>query len=194
MTDRIREQMSALLDGELPKDEMGLLVRRLERDEQLRRAFGNYVLAGEALRSPSGPLASARFAAKVSAAIDSGAVDAAPVPVAQPERARWLRPTLATAVAASAAAVAVLLLKPSVQETAVVAGGAVQQAQRALAFASLPIIADSSPTPAHSQRLAGYLMAHSQFAGAIGRRNVWSSVLASDPGLTRASYEFAETP
>jgi len=192
MTDRIREQMSALLDGELPRDEMGLLVRRLERDEQLRRAFGNYVLAGEALRSPSGPLASARFAARVSAAIDAGTVDATPVPVARPARDRWVRPTLATAVAASAAVVAVLLIKPSVQETAVVAGDAVQQAQRALA--SLPIVAESSPTPAHSQRLAGYLMAHSQFAGAIGRRNVWSSVLASDPGITRVSYEFAETP
>jgi negative regulator of sigma E activity len=192
MTDRIREQMSALLDGELPRDEMGLLVRRLERDEQLRRAFGNYVLAGEALRSPSGPLASARFAARVGAAIDAGTGDATPVPVAKPARERWVRPTLATAVAASAAVVAVLLVKPAVQETAVVAGGAVQQAQRALA--SLPIIAESSPTPAHSQRLAGYLMAHSQFAGAIGRRNVWSSVLASDPGITRVSYEFAETP
>ena len=55
MTDRIREQMSALLDGELPRDEMGLLVRRLERDEQLRRAFGNYVLAGEALRVAERP-------------------------------------------------------------------------------------------------------------------------------------------
>jgi len=41
MTDRIREQMSALLDGELPRDEMGLLVRRLERDEaQHDRARG----------------------------------------------------------------------------------------------------------------------------------------------------------
>jgi negative regulator of sigma E activity len=192
MTDRIREQMSALLDGELPGDEVGLLVRRLERDEHLRRAFGNYVLAGEALRSPSGPLAGARFAAKVSAAIDAGTVEVPPARLAQPARARWARPAIATAVAASAAVVAVLLVKPVIQGTAVVAGGAVQQAQRALA--SLPIVAESSPTPARSQRLAGYLMAHSQFSGAIGRRNVWSSVLASDPGIARVSYEFAETP
>ena len=31
MTDQIREQLSALLDGELPRDEMGLLMRRLEQ-------------------------------------------------------------------------------------------------------------------------------------------------------------------
>jgi negative regulator of sigma E activity len=194
MTDRIREQMSALLDGELPRDEMGLLVRRLERDEHLRRAFGNYVLAGEALRSPSGPLASAGFAARVSATIDAGSVDLTPVPRAQPPQARWVRPAFATAVAASAAVMAVLLVKPAVQENAVVAGVAMQQAQRAFALASLPIVGESSPTPAHSQRLAGYLMAHSQFASAIGRRNVWSSVLAADPGIARAAYEFAETP
>jgi sigma-E factor negative regulatory protein RseA len=192
MTDRIREQMSALLDGELPRDEVGLLVRRLERDEQLRRTFGSYVLAGEVLRSPSGPLASARFVARVTAAIDAGSVDEAPVPQPRPTPARWIRPVFATAVAASAAVVAVLIVKPAVQDSALVAGGAVQQAQGALA--ALPIIAESSPTPAHSQRVAGYLMAHSQFTSAIGRRNVWSSVLASDPGISRVSYEFAETP
>jgi negative regulator of sigma E activity len=193
MTDRIREQMSALLDGELPRDEVGLLVRRLERDENLRRAFGSYVLAGEVLRSPSGPLASARFAARVGAAIDAGTSDETPVPRSVPARSRWIRPVFATAAAASAAVVAVLLVKPGLQETALVAGGTAQQAPGALA--ALPIIAaDSSPTPAHSQRLAGYLMAHSQFASAIGRRNVWSSVLASDPGISRVSFEFAETP
>ena len=32
MTDQIREQISALLDGELARDELGLLVRRMERE------------------------------------------------------------------------------------------------------------------------------------------------------------------
>ena len=52
MTDQIREQMSALLDGELPQDQIGLLVRRMERDAELKRAFGSYVLIGETLRAP----------------------------------------------------------------------------------------------------------------------------------------------
>src|SRR5215213_3632766 len=71
MTDQIREQVSAMLDGELPQDEMGLLVRRLERDAELRRSFGSYALIGEALRAPGAPLASRAFASRVSAAIDS---------------------------------------------------------------------------------------------------------------------------
>jgi hypothetical protein len=60
-------------------------------------------------------------------------------------------------------------------------------------FAALPL-GGSSPTPAESQRLAGYLVAHSQFATPIGRRNVWSSVLAADPGIARVAYEVVEGP
>ena len=41
MTDRIREQISALIDGELPEGEVGLLLRRLERDRLMRGAYGN---------------------------------------------------------------------------------------------------------------------------------------------------------
>ena len=63
MTDQIREQLSALLDGELPRDEMGLLMRRLDKDPGLRRAFGSYVLMGETLRAPGGRIASPSFAA-----------------------------------------------------------------------------------------------------------------------------------
>jgi sigma-E factor negative regulatory protein RseA len=192
MTDRIREQMSALLDGELPRDEVGLLVRRLERDERLRRTFGNYVLAGEALQSPGGPLASAGFAARVSAAISEGAVGTAPVEAEPREPRHWSRPFAAVAVAASAALVAVLLVRPDSREAGTIAQATLERAR--VGFASLPVGQAASPTPAHSQRLAGYLVAHSQFAGAIGRRNVWSGVLASDPGISRVAYETIEAP
>ena len=72
MTDQIREQMSGLLDGELPQDEIGLLVRRMERDTELKRAFGNYVLIGETLRAPGGTTASRGFATRVQAVIHDG--------------------------------------------------------------------------------------------------------------------------
>jgi sigma-E factor negative regulatory protein RseA len=192
MTDQIREQMSALLDGELPRDEVGLLVRRLERDGELRRAFGNYVLAGEALRSPGGPLASAGFAARVSAALDDGAAEVESTEPATRPAARWARPVLATAIAASSALVAILLVRPDSPQSGIVARATLESARAG--FAALPVGQAASPTPAHSQRLAGYLMAHSQYASPIGRRNVWSGVLASDPGITRVAYESYESP
>jgi negative regulator of sigma E activity len=192
MTNQIREQMSALLDGELPPDEVGLLVRRLERDAALRKAFGNYVLAGESLRAPGAIVASPGFAARVSTAIDAGAV-----PIASPRSAknreplRWRRPLAATAVAASAALAAVLLVRPGTDDTARVAAHGAGTPVATLA--SLPM-GGSSPTPAQNQRLASYLVAHGQYATPLGRRNLWSSALAAETGITRVAYEIVEGP
>src|SRR4029453_6996305 len=99
MTDQIREQMSALLDGELPQDEIGLLVRRMERDTELKRAFGRYVLIGETLRAPGGTTASLGCATGGRAVIDEGDQ---PLPAAYhpAQRPRWARPAAAVAVAA----------------------------------------------------------------------------------------------
>lgn len=194
MTDQIREQISALIDGELPADEVGLLVRRLERDEQLRHIFSRYVLAGEAVRSPGSPLASRGFSARVSAAIGEVTAVEPDVRAETPARRQWYnRPAFATAIAASAAIAAVLLVGRGYQQAGQIAQGSLERVRDS--FAALPTIGQaSSPTPAHSQRLASYLVAHGQFSNAIGRRTAWSSVLASDPGLTRVAFETLEAP
>ena len=189
MTDQIREQLSALLDGELPRDEMNLLMRRLEKDPELRRTFGSYALIGETLRAPGGRVAPPSFAARVTAAIgDSPAsVEKASttraVSVAQQPQhvALWKRPMVRTALAASVAATAVLLFRPDVAPIAQL------EVTPANSFAM-----SASPTPAQSQRLAGYMVAHSQFSTPMVRRNVLSSLLAADPGITRVSYEMGE--
>lgn len=193
MTDQIREQISALLDGELASGEISLLVRRMERDAGLRRAFSNYVLAGESLRAPGALVASPGFAARVAAAIDDGQVEVASAPPAELVRPRrWIRPLAGVAVAASAAVAAVLLVPAGDR------GGGLQ-AQRAAAPPATPgIVAlqagGASPTPAQNQRLAGYLVAHGQYASPIGRRNAWSNALAADPGISRVVFENAERP
>jgi sigma-E factor negative regulatory protein RseA len=188
MTDQIREQMSALLDGELAPGETGLLVRRMERDAELRRAFGNYVLAGESLRAPGGITASRGFAARVSAALDADEPQrpAAPVPVAA-SPVRWKRPLAGAAVAAGAALAAVLLVRPGPESDGMLAGATVTAPPLVV---SLPA-GGSSPTPAENQRLVGYLVAHGQYATPFGRRAAWSNALAADPGISRAVYEVA---
>jgi sigma-E factor negative regulatory protein RseA len=192
MTDQIREQISALLDGELASGEISLLVRRMERDAELRRAFGSYVLAGESLRAPGGLTASPGFAARVSAALDA---DGASVPSApaidRPAPRRWARPLAAAAVAAGAAAAAILLVPTGDDGNGMLAERGTAPA--AMAVAAVPP-GGASPTPAQNQRLAGYLMAHGQYASPIGRRNAWSNALAADPGITRVALEIAERP
>jgi len=191
MTDQIREQLSALLDGELPRDEMGLLMRRLDKDSELRRAFGSYALIGETLRAPGGQIAAQSFAARVSAALDESPAAGVRAATARPGAsaplsrhvALWKRPIVRTALAASAAALAVMVFRPEVAPVAQL------EVTPANTFAT-----SASPTPAQSQRLAGYMVAHSQFSTPMVRRNVMSSLLAADPGITRVSYEMGEAP
>ena len=194
MTDQILEQMSALLDGELPQDQIGLLVRRMERDTELKRAFGSYVLIGETLRAPGGITASCGFATRVQAVLDDGHT-ALPISPGThlARRAGWLKSAAAVAVAVGTAFAAVLLLRPGDQPGVGSGVAAVADVDAVSNTVTDFAAADSaSPTPAQSRRLAGYLVAHSQFATPIGRRNVWTSVLAQDPGIARVAYETSE--
>lgn len=191
MTDQIREQISALLDGELARDELGLLVRRMERDAELRRAFGNYVLIGEALRAPGSVTASRGFAARVEAALDETPAQVESIDGLRRQGAsRWARPALASAVAASVAVAGVLLLRldTKVDEPVADATDSIEAPQY------VPQSSAASPTLEQSQRLASYLVAHSQFSSPLGRRAVLMNVLAEDPDLELISYQAVEAP
>src|SRR5215813_5014057 len=110
MSEQIREQVSAFLDGELPSSETELLLKRLTRDAELRESFGRYALIGEALRGTSHPALSKTFAERVNRAIDG---EPAALPAAEPAliAPRWWRPFAGAAVVAGVAAVAVVALQ-----------------------------------------------------------------------------------
>jgi negative regulator of sigma E activity len=198
MTDQIREQVSALLDGELPRDEIGLLMRRLDRDPELRRAFGSYALIGETLRAPGGPVVSRSFADRVAAGIDGA--DATPrgvraAPASAPAATAavagmgfWRRPVVRTALAASAAAAAVVLFRPDGPEQSQPAALVAQSGP----VIRMPYLTIASPTPAQSQRMASYVMAHSQYSTPMVRRNVLTGLLAADPGIAHASFDMGQ--
>ena len=50
MSDEIREQLSALMDGELPRDQVRFLLRRVDTDVQLTQVWTRYQLAGGIMR------------------------------------------------------------------------------------------------------------------------------------------------
>jgi negative regulator of sigma E activity len=136
MTDALNEQLSACLDGELPPAELDLLLKRVEREAELRDAIGRYSLIGEAMRAERPAVASRDFASKVMAAVAAEPAHAQP-PVALPQVAqkpaavqhapsqrasgmspavvRYLRPAAGMAIAAGVAAIAVLTMQPSGQ-------------------------------------------------------------------------------
>ncbi len=201
MSDQIREQVSAFLDGELPSSESELLLKRLTRDAELRESFGRYALIGETLRGASRAPVSRGFAARVNRAIDGEPATAIPQG-ARAAHGRWWRPVAGAAVAAGVAAVAVVAL----QQRAVAPG----------VHAALPVIAQSAkpaqakealsyyiPPPAASNgasavmpatRLTSYVFAHSNYVSGLGQGNVMSGLLADPDDLPPAAHGPGDDP
>ncbi|WP_275672725.1 sigma-E factor negative regulatory protein, partial [Thermomonas flagellata] len=80
-----REQLSALMDGALPRDATRFLLRRLQHDAELAACWERWRIAGEALRgSAPGHRLPPDFAARVAAAVQG-----APRPAAVRRRPGW---------------------------------------------------------------------------------------------------------
>jgi len=107
-----RQQLSALVDGELAADQARFLLRRLQHDPELQACQERWQLLGDAMRGHAVAPAPADFAARVAAA-----VAAEPAPLAEPRRelrAGWRRWGGGAALAASVAVVALLMGRQAV--------------------------------------------------------------------------------
>ncbi len=63
------QQLSALMDGDLPPDQARFLLRRLEHDTELTGCWERWQLCGDVLRGQAQALAPAGFADRIAAAI-----------------------------------------------------------------------------------------------------------------------------
>lgn len=109
MTDNQRENLSAGLDGELSKEELRFLLRRLGHDSTLQQAWSRYHVARDGLRRQLPPLASPDFASKVMQAIERESV------VVHGKRRHWLHWSAGGAIAASVAVAALIVAQPAGQ-------------------------------------------------------------------------------
>jgi sigma-E factor negative regulatory protein RseA len=194
MSEQIREQVSAFLDGELPNSETELLLKRLTRDSELRESFGRFALIGEAIRGTSrGPLTKG-FSGRVNLAIDGELI---PVNGHAPQGRgpRWWRPFAGAAVAASVAVVAVVALQqravaPKVrlgvpltaqiatpaQSTVVAASGALPAPREAISY-TVPATSPAAPAAIPQARLTNYVFAHSRYSSGLALRGVMADLL-----------------
>jgi sigma-E factor negative regulatory protein RseA len=180
MSDSVKEQLSACLDGELADHELDLLLKRVDRDTELQRSIGRYALIGEALRGKV-QAPSAQFAETLMARLDNE-----PTPNNRPhvERnfRRYLRPLSGVAIAASVA-VAVLSVQRVTQSPA----------SPELAPAAVVAEAPNAPQPSYvvpvtsqdvafvpATRLTNYVVAHSEYTSPLSRRTLLSGVLSED--------------
>jgi sigma-E factor negative regulatory protein RseA len=195
MTDTIKEQLSAFLDGELPEAETTLLLKRLERDDDLRGALSRYSLIGAVLRT-DGDVPAARYvAARVSAAIArEPSLEKARSRPAGP--ARWIRPMAGLAVAASVAMATIVLLPQwlggdpqgvvvaSTGTTAETTAGDAVLANTQVVPVAATVVDEPAPSyttpqappeaavPLTSTQLASYLVAHSEYTSPLARSSI----------------------
>jgi negative regulator of sigma E activity len=201
MSEQIREQVSAFLDGELPSSETELLLKRLTRDAELRESFGRYALIGEALRATGrgadrSPL-SRGFAAGVNAAIDGEPIPATAPSAVQTRQSRWWRPVAGVAVTAGVAAVAVVALQqsavaPALRAVVPMTAQNSAQPREPLSYtvptaASGAASAEETPPMLPAARLTSYVFAHSRYSSVLGQSNVLSGLLTDADDQTPGS-------
>jgi negative regulator of sigma E activity len=184
MSEQIREQVSAFLDGELPNSETELLLKRLTRDGDLRESFGRYALIGEAIRGNSRGLVTKNFAGRVNLAIDGEPVTASGQ-VRESRAPRWWRPFAGVAVAAGVAAVAVLALQqravaPTLRpvKEPVTAQNLVPAPKTSEPISyTVPTVSPTVPSGMPPARLTNYVLAHSRYSSGLDQRGVLADLL-----------------
>ena len=207
MSEQIREQVSAFLDGELPDSETELLLKRLTRDGELRESFGRYALIGEAIRGASHGYLTKGFSGRVNLAIDGE-----PVPangqIPQIRAPRWWRPFAGAAVAAGVAAVAVVAFHQRADEpvraaapvqrtattltaTTLLAQTSAAQTPREAISYTVPAAPPAAPAALGPARLTNYVLAHSRYSSVLGQRGVLTDLLIEGDEQPPAAQEAA---
>jgi sigma-E factor negative regulatory protein RseA len=213
MSEQIREQVSAFLDGELPNSETELLLKRLTRDPELRESFGRYALIGESLRGGTHARLSQGFPGRVNRAIDGEPLVAGPGTV-RGRSAVWWRPFAGAAVAAGVAAIAVVALQQraiaptlraglpvtvpnaatlqsagSTPYTRVAVNEGAGPPREALSY-TVPATVPDAPAALPAARLTNYVFAHSKYSSVLGQNDVLTDLLSGgeeDAGAAAAA-------
>ncbi|MBK5936909.1 MAG: sigma-E factor negative regulatory protein [Halorhodospira halophila] len=107
--DRLAEQLSALVDDELPREQRAFLMRRLDHDADARLQVARYYLMRDALQRNLPPQPSTDLVERVRAGLADEPVHHVQRGAARQPAARdWRRPAFGGLIAASVAAVTVL--------------------------------------------------------------------------------------
>lgn len=162
MTEKLHEQISALVDDELAEAEQVLLIKRLEGDVTLRDRLSRYQLISDSLQNHLPRKIDPDFNVGVQLALqDDPDVQAGPARLA-----RLFKPVAGLAIAASVAIVAVLSLQSVRQQepaSSAIAGAPVTREFPGADGA--PLLASTPANPAAgAQSLDVYLVNHSEYA------------------------------
>ncbi len=108
MQEDVKQEISLLIDDELPKSSALRLFEQIESDEESRAQWDRYNLIGHAIRSGSGILPDVEFVRRVGRALENEPI----VFVPARRKAGFRRKAISTALAASIALIAIVALQP----------------------------------------------------------------------------------
>jgi sigma-E factor negative regulatory protein RseA len=148
MSEANMENLSAAMDGQLSKDELRFLLRRLDRDASLADAWARYHLVGDGLRRQLPAVASASFAVRVMEVIEGETAEGQAVH----KRRDWLRLSVGGAIAASVAVAALMISQPTAPDSAHSIPGAAGVTPHSQPVG--PALASVKPTQASNDVLA----------------------------------------
>ncbi len=170
MKDKLKEQISALLDNELSDTEADSVLTQLTQQPELRQEWDRYHLIGDVMRGEPIQLQAHEISGRVRQLLDSE-----PAIISRPKRSNpsvwksgWIKPAAGAALAASVATVAVITSPGFFGQ-----GESMQPQLTAsnINTESPPIFQTASGThwnnlkqPAMESRLNGYLVDHSEYA------------------------------
>ncbi len=110
MTDKLNEQVSALLDNELSDTQMASVLTKLSQSHELRQKWDRFHLIGDAMRGEPIQFKATEISERVSQHVESE-----PAIISRPNKAgsshkksHWAKPVAGAALAASVATVAVI--------------------------------------------------------------------------------------
>jgi len=181
----IEEQLSAFIDGELPAEELELLLRRLERDQHHRATLARYAAISGVMRGEALVARSSEFRGRVMAAVS----EQRPVGEPAPQVAGRTRPGLLIAGGLAVVAALVLALglntdllnAPRSGEAVAIAPAQADGPQPTDAPGFRSVVRQASLDP---DRMTSYLVAHGQYARAFQSTMMDSRIVAQ-----RASFE-----
>jgi|GEM_PF-250698 len=142
----VRETLSAGIDGELSKEQLRFLLRRLDHDASLRQAWDDFHIARDGMRQELPMVATHGFAARVRMAIEQESVST----VVMGKRNHWLRWSAGGAIAASVAAAALMIAQPTgdAERSSTLASRQVSPLPNTVAANSAPATSPATVAPA----------------------------------------------
>jgi sigma-E factor negative regulatory protein RseA len=170
MSNDLRQQLSALVDGELDRDQMRFLLKRLQGDADLVACWQSWHVAGDCLRGNATAPMRDDFAARIALALE---VEAVPGRNRSGEMLKWAG---GLAVAASVALAALLAVNP-----ASVPGDSTRTGSGIAATPAVPA-AEVAPSPYREQDLRPPLRLDAQLVADTGA-SPYAAAVRIDPRI-----------